>query len=203
MGKLFIIMGKSATGKDTILAELLGRIGGLQEIVEYTTRPKRSKEQDGEDYYFVTEKQLEQLQLAGKVIECRTFDTVHGPWRYFNVDDGQFDLDHSNRIMITTLAGYGELRNYFGAERVIPLYLEISDKTRLHRALEREDRQENPKYAELCRRFLADNEDFSDHCLAQMGIEKRYSNENLEQCLKELTETIISESAGACCCLAD
>ena len=87
MGKLFIIMGKSATGKDTVLAELLERIGGLQEIVEYTTRPKRSKEQNGVDYHFVTEKKLEELQLEGKVIECRTFDTVHGPCRCFNVDD--------------------------------------------------------------------------------------------------------------------
>lgn len=193
MGKLYIIMGKSATGKDTVAARLRERLEcaghPLKEIVDYTTRPMREQEQDGVDYHFVTEERLAELQEAGKVIECRCYQTVHGPWYYFNVDDGQFDTEEDS-LLITTLEGYAQIRTYFGAERVVPLYLEISDRTRLHRALEREDRQSSPKYAELCRRYLADNEDFSEEKLAELGIRERFSNEDLEECLTALEEKI-------------
>ena len=191
MGRLFILMGKSATGKDTVLRELLTRPElGLREIVGYTTRPLREKERDGVDYHFVSEGQLEQYRQVGRVLECRKYDTVYGPWYYFHVDDGQFSLEEGNKIMTTTLEGYEKIRDYFGSEQIVPLYLEISDRTRLHRALEREDKQSSPKYAELCRRFLADNEDFSEEELARLGIAKRYSNENLTECLEELARQI-------------
>lgn len=193
MGKLYIIMGKSATGKDTVAAKLRTRLAEkgvlLKEIVDYTTRPVRENEQDGVDYHFATEEQLARLQQAGKVIECRCYQTVHGPWYYFNVDDGQFDTEE-DCLLISTLEGYAQIRAYFGEERVVPLYLEISDRTRLHRALEREDQQSSPKYAELCRRYLADNEDFSEEKLAEQGIVQRYSNEELEACLAALEEKI-------------
>ena len=52
---------------------------------------------------------------------------------------------------------------------------------RLQRALERERRQENPKYEELCRRFLADEKDFSEEKLKEAGITKRFCNESLEE----------------------
>jgi len=195
MGKLYVIMGKSATGKDTVVEKLQGRLRekygkGLRQIVDYTTRPVREHEQDGIDYHFATIEQLEQLKEAGKVIECRCYQTVHGPWYYFNVDDGQFDLEQEDCLLISTLEGYAQIKAYFGEEKVVPLYLEISDRTRMHRALEREDQQSNPKYAEMCRRFLADSEDFNDARLQELGIEERYSNEDLEECLQMLEERI-------------
>lgn len=191
MGKLFVIMGKSATGKDTILERLKSNPElRLREVVEYTTRPRREGECDGLDYHFVNEEELRRLKEEGKVIECRMYSTIHGPWYYFNVDDGQIAPDQGNYLLITTLEAYGEIRSFFGSGQVVPLYLEVSDRTRLHRALEREDRQTAPKYAELCRRFLADEADFSEERLAEYGIEKRFSNENLEECLEELATEV-------------
>lgn len=197
MGKLYVIMGKSATGKDTVVEKLQGRLRekygkGLRQIVDYTTRPVREHEQNGVDYHFVTIEQMEELKAAGKVIECRCYQTIHGPWYYFNVDDGQFDLERENCLMITTLEGYAQIKEYFGEEKVVPLYLEISDRTRMHRAMEREDKQSQPKYAELCRRFLADNEDFTEERLTELGITTRYSNEDLEECLQMLEERILN-----------
>lgn len=198
MGKLFVVMGKSATGKDTVLARLLACAGlGLQEVVEYTTRPRREGERDGVDYYFASEEKLRRLEEDGKVIECRRYDTIHGPWYYFNVDDGQIALEKGDYALITTLKAYQKIRDYFGAEQVVPFYLEVSGRTRLHRALEREDRQTEPKYAELCRRFLADEEDFSEARLAECGIGRRYSNEVLEDCIAELAHEITSASGGS------
>ena len=53
MGKIFYIMGKSATGKDTIYEELLEHRGlGLRPLIMYTTRPIRANETDGVQYHF-------------------------------------------------------------------------------------------------------------------------------------------------------
>ena len=84
MGKIFYIMGKSATGKDHLYEALIGREEpNLHPVVLYTTRPIRKGERDGREYYFVNVEKLVQLRLAGKIIEERMYNTVQGPWYYF------------------------------------------------------------------------------------------------------------------------
>ena len=82
---------------------------------------------------------------------------------------------------------------YFGRESVIPIYIEVEDGQRLHRAIAREEIQKKPKYAELCRRFLADNEDFSSEKLAAAGVCKFYENNCLEQCINDIRADILKE----------
>ena len=77
---------------------------------------------------------------------------------------------------------------------VVPLYIELEDGERLSRALKREKEQKTPKYQELCRRFLADSEDFSEEKLKKLNIQTRYENINMEQCLKRLVDTIQREN---------
>lgn len=76
--------------------------------------------------------------------------------------------------MIGTLESYRAMKEYFGAESLVPLYIEVEDGLRLTRALEREKRQSQPRYDELCRRFLADSKDFSEENLRAAGIEKDF-----------------------------
>lgn len=189
MAKLYILMGKSSSGKDTIYRRLLAERGrNLKPVVLYTTRPIRSGEEDGREYYFVDEAKMREFENAGKIIEHRVYQTVHGAWHYFTADDGQIRLSGTqDYLMIDTLEGYLQLKQYFGAEHVVPLYIEVEDGLRLSRALERERSQAQPKYAELCRRFLADEEDFSPDKLKAAGILNVYSNEELETCVDELT----------------
>ena len=78
------------------------------------------------------------------------------------------------------------LRAYFGADLVVPVYIEVEDGERLQRALDRERAEKEPKYRELCRRFLADCEDFSEEKIAGAGIERRFENDSLERCEKEI-----------------
>lgn len=188
MAKLYILMGKSSSGKDTIYRRLLAeRKRELRPVVPYTTRPIRSGEQDGREYYFVDEVKMKEFESAGKIIERRVYQTVHGAWHYFTADDGQIRLSGTqDYLMIDTLEGYLQLKEYFGAEQVVPLYIEVEDGLRLSRALERERSQAQPKYAELCRRFLADEEDFSPDKLKAAGIIRAYSNDELEICVDEL-----------------
>ena len=116
---------------------------------------------------------------------------------YFTVDDGRIDLSKESYLYIVTLAGYQKIKEYFGNERTVPIYIEVDDGERLFRALARERIQKEPMYGEMCRRFLADTEDFSREKLAEAGIETRFVNENLEETIGRITEFIRrSESIG-------
>ncbi len=193
MGKLYVLMGKSSTGKDTIYKELLKNDKlNLKEVVIYTTRPIRAGEVNGREYFFVDEKTRDELVESGKVIERRDYNTVHGVWSYFTVDDGQFDLDNNDYLAIATLEAYNEFTKFFGKDRISPIYIEVEDGVRLTRALEREKKQLEPKYAELCRRFLADSADFSEDKLKEAGIERIFENVSLDACLDEIVSYVLS-----------
>ena len=186
-------MGKSSTGKDTIFKELLRQKQlHMKTVVPYTTRPIREGEQDGVEYHFTDEKGYRKLMDEGRVIEDRAYHTFHGLWRYFTVDDGQFQLDENNYILIGTLEAYERMAAYFGRDKLLPVMIELDDGIRLQRALDREKKQKQPKYEEMCRRFLADSEDFSEEKKAAAGITKCYYNDDLHRCLEEITEYLQS-----------
>jgi guanylate kinase len=195
MGKIFCLMGKSSTGKDTIYKELLGNKElGLKRMVPYTTRPIRVGETEGVEYHFTDEAGYQRLLEEDKIIEARAYDTVHGIWRYFTVKEDCLDLGKENYCLIGTLEVYTKIRDYFGPDKVLPLFVEVDDGERLERAVKRERSQSIPKYEELCRRFLADSKDFSRDKIAQAGITKIFYNNFLEQCLEEIV-TYIKENA--------
>jgi len=192
MGKIVYLMGKSSTGKDTIYKRLLMDSElPLKTIVPYTTRPIRVKETEGVEYHFTDEDGFQNLQQAGKVIEQRAYHTYHGLWRYFTVDDGQIDLEDGNYIYIGTLESFNSTVKYFGRDCLVPVLIELDDGVRLQRALDRERKQEHPKYEEMCRRFLADSEDFSEQKIEEAGIgEARFYNDDLEECTREIVSYI-------------
>jgi guanylate kinase len=74
--------------------------------------------------------------------------------------------------------------------------IESDDGVRLERALRRERKQSEPKYEEVCRRFLADSEDFSEEKISEAGIDRRFFNETLDDCQAEIEDylkTALSE----------
>ena len=166
MSKIYYLMGKSSTGKDTIYKELRKRMPQLKNVTIYTTRPRREGEKEGEEYFFTDETELEK----------------------FN-----FEQKNQDYLMIGTLESYEKLKTYFGNEKVVPLYIEVEDGERLTRALAREKTQKEPKYAEMCRRFLADSKDFSEENLAHAGITERYENTDLEDILEKICKKILEQ----------
>jgi guanylate kinase len=154
------------------------------------------KETDGVEYHFVDEEEYEKLKSRGKIIEERSYNTCHGLWRYFTVCDGNIDIDTGNYIMIGTLEAYRAMKKYFGDSAVLPVMIESDDGVRLERALRRERKQSEPKYEEVCRRFLADSEDFSEEKISEAGIDRRFFNETLDDCQAEIEDylkTALSE----------
>lgn len=191
MGRIFYIMGKSSSGKDTIYKQLLNNSElNLRCIVMYTTRPIRDGETNGIEYFFSSEEELSRLEAEGKVIEVRSYNTVHGIWRYFTVDDEQMDLEKYSYVIIGTLESYNKTKKYYGEDKLVPIYIEIDDGVRLERALNREKLQAVPKYEEMCRRYLADQQDFSEKKIKQAGIALRFRNESLNDCINEISNYI-------------
>ena len=194
MGKIFYVMGKSSSGKDTIFEDLMERRElGLKRMVLYTTRPIRAKETDGVEYHFVDEETLDDLEKQGKVIECRAYETIEGIWKYATVDSSDLHLEQEDYLAIGTLVSYQKLRAYFGEEKIIPIYIEVRDDLRLERSIKRERKQKSPNYEELCRRFLADAADFSEEKLREAGIKRRFQNDlDRSLCMDEVAEYIRS-----------
>ena len=103
------------------------------------------------------------------------------------MDDGQFNVaDDESCLMIGTLESYEKMCTYFEAGKMVPVYIEVPDGIRLLRAVKREENQKKPNYREVCRRYLADEKDFSEENLERLGITKRYQNTDMEICVEEI-----------------
>lgn len=185
-------MGKSTSGKDTIYKALINNGAlALKKVVSYTTRPKRDGEMDGIQYFFKTEEEYLNLKQEKKIIEERTYNTNYGPWRYFTADDGQINLESGRYLVIGTLESYCSIRDYFGKENVLPILIDVDARIRLERAMHREEKQEHPRYDEMCRRFLADEEDFSEEKISSAGVVERfYNNDKIEDCISSIADFI-------------
>ena len=197
-GRIFCLMGKSVSGKDTIYRLLLRDESlGLKKVVIYTTRPKRQKEENGREYHFCEEDTYQRFKEEGRIIEERAYETYYGLWRYFTADDGQIDLGTGDYLIIGTLEAFRSLKSYFGAGHVIPLFIRVDDGIRLARALARERKQKEPAYEEMCRRFLSDAEDFSEEKIREAGISIFFDNDtdSVADCAEKVIQYVRSFQA--------
>ena len=164
MGYIYCLVGKSGTGKDTVMEQILAdKDLKIEKIVPYTTRPKRENEIEGVNYHYVDIPKMEQMERESLIIERRSYDTVHGIWNYFTADK---DIDRQkDYIIITTQEALGRFVEKFGQDNIYVIYLQLDDKVRLERCIAREAMQENPNFKEVCRRFLTDEDDFDEDVL--------------------------------------
>lgn len=195
MGKIFYLIGKSASGKDAVFRRIRAKRPELKDYIMFTTRPMRDGEKEGIPYHFTNEAKLKAYEEAGKLIESRTYHTIKGPWIYATVDNGQFDKAGDDYLVSGgTVESFVKVRDYFGEDTVIPIYIEVEDGERLIRAIRREQKQAEPKYKEMCRRFIADSDDFAEEKIIKAGIKKRFINIDINKCTKEILDTIDGES---------
>ena len=196
MGKLICIIGKSSSGKDTLFKSIIRDPRyRITPIIPCTTRPMRMGETDGIDYHFVSLADLQTAESQNEILEKRTYNTIRGLWHYFTK---RFRLGHEKDIsmIITTPHAIKELAQLFGANHLIVVYLETDDFTRMHRSLEREKRDEHPNYREVCRRFLADEQDFSSFLREDFrSYHACYtidSNQSISDCLEQFHSIYIA-----------
>lgn len=150
--KVIALFGKSGAGKDTIQNMMIEQNNNMHKIVSYTTRPPRENEVDGVDYHFLDENEFIIKIMRGDMLE----HTIFRNWFYGTPIDS-LDSTKTN-IGVFNITGIRTLLQDPRLE-VHPVYVQVSDKTRLMRALSRE---QEPDCKEICRRFLTDEEDFED-----------------------------------------
>ena len=197
--KIIYIMGKSACGKDTIFKRLKEELD-LKSYILYTTRPMREGEKDGVDYYFISDEEMKEY-IEGKreerVLEYRQYNVVDGIWTYATIYDDQFKTK-DDLITIGTLESYVNLKKFFdkrGREDLIPVYIEVPNDIRRERAIERERKQKVPRFAEMERRFKADELDFTEEKIEKAGIRRnnRFINLNLDETVNKIKEFVLEE----------
>lgn len=183
MKRVIAICGKSGSGKDTIVKEILKRYPNLfKPIVSYTTRPRRENEKEGIDYYFITKSEMANKIVNNEMLEVSEFNN----WFYGTAINSLSD-DCIN-IGVYNLDGLEYLcQNEQDIDNLI-FYINTSDKTRLIRSLNRE---EHPDVDEIVRRYGTDKNDFNSFDVRERdGIElQNEKEEDLDKCITSIVTT--------------
>jgi guanylate kinase len=80
--RLFVFAAPSGAGKTTLVHAMVQHFPDLRFSISYTTRPARSNEADGVNYFFVSRDEFEALRDAGELLEWATvFDNLYGTSR--------------------------------------------------------------------------------------------------------------------------
>jgi len=80
--RLFVISAPSGAGKTSLVKALCQRLPELRVSTSHTTRPMRPNEQEGREYYFVTNPQFDRLVAEQAFLEhARVFDHQYGTSR--------------------------------------------------------------------------------------------------------------------------
>ena len=158
MYKIICLIGKSGSGKDTIIQKLHADLK-IPIAISFTSRPMRPGEIQDLTYHFVSDSYFEDNKE--KFIEQRIYKTYGKDgnvefWKYGLTEES---FEEGNNLVIVDVNGYKALRKYFGEGNVLPFFIHCSDTTRLNRVLLRGD---GSNKLEVMRRFAADEEDFKD-----------------------------------------
>lgn len=184
---ILMFIGPSSSGKDTFFKPILEEFS-LKPIILSTTRPMREGETDGLTYHFISMDEMNRLEKEKKLVERRDYHTVNGLWSYAtcaeNINLGE------NYLVVNTWAAYQKYVEFYGPEMLTPIYFSMDDGLRLERALLREKMQDNPNYAEVCRRFLKDSEDFTEDSIKKYNPYVIDNNGTYEETRAQLFDVI-------------
>lgn len=152
---MILLTGRSASGKDAILKELL-RICGMEHVKSYTTRPKRPGETDGVEYHFISEEEFLKKKATGCFGAERAYKVTQNRTWYYGMLLEDIKAHAENGVAILDPKGVRDLLAYKDLDLTV-FYIAASPEVIQDRLIKRGD---DPDEAE--RRTLADNEDFKD-----------------------------------------
>lgn len=166
---LLCIMGRSASGKDTLVSKLCERTG-LKQIISYTTRERRVNE--GDTHIFITDEEYEQLNTNGKIAAF----TQIGQYRYCCTIDQLYEND----VYVIDPVGVQHLRELnLPNIRLVTVFINVPDDVREERALNKRGddkikwRIRNRNEAEQFRQMLRDAN--FDYAVSNLDVAKAYS----------------------------
>ena len=186
---IYGLIGKSSSGKDTIAKHIVNTYK-IPFLVPFTTRPMRNNEKQNVDYHFVSDIELNEMFNCGDILETRSYMTAQGKWTYGH--SKSFLEDEKSYIAILPPSACKSVSEVDGIN-LVPIYIKVNDGERLIRSLQREMENDNPDYSEICRRFLADEKDFSKEKLDEINVQYIVENKNLTETFAKIGEIIINK----------
>lgn len=180
--KILVLLGSSASGKDTVAKILARRNKDLKIAISTTTRPKRELEKDGVDYYFISKEEFILKMARGAFWEFRVYHTlVNGEpdsWFYALEKDKTF-LEEEDYILVIDRVGYRELKNKLGS-KIVSVYIDAPVSARKIRAMSRD---KNFDQTEWERRVSDDNNVFEN---IEEEVDYVVENIDLEKCVNQV-----------------
>lgn len=156
---LTIIMGKTCSGKNAVVAELADR--GWSQIITYTSRPKRRGEKNGREYFYISEEDFANKINSGYFAEWKSYNVNGKTWYYGSPSEEiiEASLDDKNHVIILTPQGVEDtlsfLSKYISDYQINIIYLYANRGTILKRLQKRKDKNDS-----IARRMRADDTDF-------------------------------------------
>lgn len=182
---MIVLLGKTASGKDTILNELVKKYN-YRKMITYTTRPMRKGEIQDKTYHFISGEEFLKKKEEGFFLECNEFDTADGIWKYGSAKEDYLNAT-DDTIIILTPSGLSALKVYIARQKVdidiVSIYIYANNKTISNRLKKRGDKKE-----EADRRIKADNVDFKN--VVDMADKIFYNNDtnDLDEVVKKVHE---------------
>lgn len=182
LGKIFVFVGKTASGKDTITKEIVKK-QDVKKIITYTTREPREGEVDGIDYHFVDDETFEKEDFVCE----ESYYIIGEGYRKYGVKQSDLTTEN-NVVIILTPSGYRELKGKFG-DRVVGYYIMAPRKERQVRYENRELSNKNA-HDEFMRRSETDDKDFDEF---EFEVENIVMNINLRKAIESVQDSIFTE----------
>lgn len=166
---LICLMGRTASGKDTLANKLCERTG-LRQIISYTTRERRTNE--GDTHIFISDDEYQELENSGQIAAF----TQIGPYKYCCTINQLYEND----IYVIDPVGVQHLCELnLPNLRLVTVYVNTPDDLRKERALSKrgDDRLTFMKRDMAEReqfRIMLRNADF-DYAISNIEWPKAYS----------------------------
>lgn len=164
---IVIIIGKTASGKTTIVNELTSKYG-YKSVITFTTRPIREGEEQDVTYHFISDNDFQNKIKENFFAEWKSYDTKFGTWYYGTaMEDIKSAIEDT--IVILSPDGYREIADKLpnGSKAI---YIYANNATIRERLLKRGDNRE-----EAQRRLEHDNQDFKG---IENEVDKIFYNNN-------------------------
>lgn len=197
---LVILSGKSASGKDALMSDLIKNNGFLP-LTSFTSRPIRDGEQNGREYNFVSKQDFIKMIEEDKLLEYRTYNTtvagVPDTW-YYGCPKYELDQDKTY-ITILDLDGTKEFLDYYtGKTDILSVNVQVEETIREERAKgrgsfdktewDRRAADDKIKFSpenvsKVCSHILTNNADFAS---LKAGFIKLYNQQKAKQTLENM-----------------
>ncbi len=176
---MLVVTGPSGAGKGTLIKELIARVPAIEPTVSATTRSRRPAEEDGREYWFLTNDDFSQRVAAGEFLEWVKYVSGH---RYGTLRSELDRIAEKGRVPLLELETEGALRVKDKVPGAVTIFISASVDELERRLRERatESTGEIGERIDLARRQLEQADEF-DHVI---------ENDILERAAGELTQLV-------------